>query len=126
MAKTANANATTRKAFGKNLSEYSTDEKPVPAVLETPYSFEELELTDVVPDDEKLSEQDILDVINARRNATARAAAVNKALGEYGITPPALTDAEKAVNSIIRGLVLMGNSEADARSMAEAMLAAKK
>jgi len=121
MAKNVEANATTRKAFGKPLSEYPG----APSVLETPYGFVELELTDEVPDDEKLSEQDILDVINGRRNATARASAVNKALAVYGITPPALTDAEKAVNSIVRGLILMGNSEADARQMAEAMLPKK-
>ena len=115
--------ATVRKAFGKLLPEYGPN---VPPVLEVPYTFDSLALGDAIPEDEALSDEDILGVINARRNATARAAAVNKVLAQYDIKPPALSDFEKAVNGIVKSLVLMGTSETDARQMAETMLAGKK
>ena len=114
--------ATVRKAHGKDLSEYGGN---VPAVLEVPYSYDAAEDLSEVPDDEKLTDEDILAVINRNRNAAARAAAVNKVLSGYGITPPALTTQEKSLNSIVRALVAVGTSEADARQMASAMLAGK-
>lgn len=115
--------ATVRKAFGKNLTEYGEN---VPAVLEVQYTFDSLTPGDDVPEDEALSAEDILDVINARRNATARAAAVNKALAAYDIKPPALSNDEKALNGLVRSLVLLGESEVDARAMAETIIASKK
>lgn len=117
------ATATVRKAFGKNLSEYGPD---VPASLEVPYTFDSLSVGDTIPDDEALSEEDIYGVINSRRSAAARAAAVNKALEAYGVKAPQLTDAEKGYNNIVKGLVLAGIPEADARQMADTMLAGRK
>jgi hypothetical protein len=82
-------------------------------------------LTDLneVPADEALEPEDILSVINARRNAAARAKAVNAKLTKLGISAPALTDQEKATNAMVRSLVLMGTSEDDARQMVASLIA---
>lgn len=117
------ATATVRKAFGKLLSEYGPD---VPPVLEVPFTFDSLVVGDTIPDDEVLTEEDIIGVINSRRSAAARAAAVNKTLETYGIKAPQLSDAEKGYNNIVKGLVLSGIPEADARQMADTMLAGRK
>ncbi len=114
--------ANTTKAFGKNLTDY---EGVTVSEINVPYNFTALQTLDEVPEDEKLEDEDILAVINARRNAAARANAVNKALADLGIKQPALTDYDKAVNGIVRSLVLMGTPEADARQMAETMLSGK-
>ncbi len=123
MSKTQN-NATVRKAFGKLLPEFP--EYTGPAVIEVGYAVDELDSLDEVPEDEKLSDEDILGVINGRRNAAARAKAVNAKLAEYGITAPALSTEEKAFNKVVSGLKMAGMSEDDARQMAEQVLSAKK
>ena len=115
--------ATVSKAFGKNLDEF---EGVTTKSLEVSYSYTALQTLDEVPEDERLEDEDILAVINARRNAAARASAVNEALGALGIKAPALSDYDKAVNGIVKSLVLMGTPEAEARQMAETMLGASK
>lgn len=119
---TVTKTASVTKAFGKNLSEYGN----VPAELNVDYSYEALGSVSEIPDSEKLSDDDILAVINARRNAAARAKAVNEKLAEFDIKPPAMSTEEKAVNALVKGLQLLGHTEAEARAMAESMLAAKK
>lgn len=112
--------ATVSKAFGKDLNEF--EGVTVSSVTVT-YSFDALTDLSEVPADEALEPEDILSVVNARRNAAARAKAVNAELAKLGISAPALTDAEKATNAMVRSLVLMGTSEDDARQMVAAMLA---
>lgn len=51
-------------------------------------SFEAVEKIDEIPDDEKLGPADIISVVNAKRKATARAAATTEALQAAGIEKP--------------------------------------
>lgn len=116
---TVSDSATVRKAFGKALSEYPG----APSVIEVPFSYEKLSRVSDIPKDEVLTEKQILQAVNAKRSAAARAVEVNKALAAYDIKAPALSDAEKAENGMVKALTLMGTPEDEARQMVKAMLA---
>ena len=118
MAKEQVKTAEVTKAYGKPLSEYGA-----PASIVVEFKYDAFENLDEVPADDRLSPEDELAVINARRNAASRAAAVNAALAEYDIKAPALSDAEKAENGMVKALTLMGTPEDEARQMVKAMLA---
>jgi hypothetical protein len=70
------------KAYGKDL----------PAKVDFSGSYEHLEKHDVIPADEVLTAEDILDVVNNKRKASARAAETLKALNAAGITKPDMND----------------------------------
>jgi hypothetical protein len=112
--------ATVSKAFGKNLNEF---EGVTVTEVTVTYAYDALTDLNEVPADEALEPEDELAVINARRNAAARAKAVNAELTKLGISAPALTDQEKATNAMVRSLVLMGTSEDDARQMVASLIA---
>ncbi len=111
--------AIVRKAFGKALSEYPN----APSEIDVPFSYEKLGRVSDIPKDEILTEKQILQAVNAKRSAAARAVAVNAALAVYDIKAPALSAAEKAENKMVSALTLMGTPEAEARQMVKAMLA---
>jgi len=98
-------------------------------VLPTPVSFsgEYEHLTDIseVPDKEKLSDEDILSVVNAKRKASARQKAMNDALTAAGIEKPTLEDPQVQLATIIKALRAAGRSEEDAIQLAESTLGVK-
>lgn len=76
--KTETFSGTVESAYGKVL----------PTPVKFSGSFEAVEKVDEIPDDEKLGPADILQVVNAKRKASARAAATNEALQAAGIAKP--------------------------------------
>jgi hypothetical protein len=106
--KTTSKSATIETAFGQAL----------PEPLKFSYSFVELEKGDAVPDDEVLTEKDIRNVQNAKRNASARASATTKALEAAGIQKPTLEDPNVQFATMVKVLVAAGNTVEQAEQIA--------
>ena len=76
--KTETFKGTVESAYGKVL----------PSAVSFSGSFEAVEKIEEIPDDEKLGPADILNVVNAKRKAAARAKATLEALNAAGIEKP--------------------------------------
>lgn len=103
---------TVESAYGKQL----------PSAVSFSGSYEKLEKGDEIPSDEKLNEQDILDVINAKRKASARAKATNEALQAAGIEKPDPKSPEVVREGMIKGLMLLQNLSREQAEQAFALM----
>ncbi len=89
-------------------------------------TFEKLLTFDAIPDDEQLSQKDILAAVNEARKANARQKAMAKALDDAGVKKP-VVDASpdglvEAARQMVKMLVLTGKDEATATQIANATL----
>lgn len=113
--KTVEFKGTIEKAYNQTL--------PEPVAYSG--SFEELEKSDAIPEKEKLTDEDILSVVNNKRKASARQSAMQEALKAAGIEKPTLDDPQVQLREMIKILTKAGRSEEDARSLAETTLGVK-
>lgn len=94
--------------------------------LDTPikfsYKYEELEKYEDIPEKELPDNDEVLTMVNARRNASARAAAQTKALSDAGINKPTLDDPKVQFTNIAKSLEAAGKSRDEARQTANALL----
>lgn len=100
------------KAYGNDLP------KPIPFT----YSFEELQKGDEIPADEQPDADDLLALVNSKRNAKARAAASNAALAEAGVQKPTLESPEFRLAQMVKVLIANGMDEATATATARTVL----
>lgn len=111
----------TRKAYGKPLTEYG-----VSAELQGGGEYTAYESLDEVPADKRMTDAQILDVINAKEQARVGAAARTALYESVGIEAPVQTPEEKALNHMVKGLIMGGFSEEEAVEFAKTALASKK
>jgi len=113
--KTEAFKGTVESAYGKTL----------PSPVSFSGQFEAVENTEEIPDNEKLGPADIIQVVNAKRKAAARAKATTEALQAAGIEKPDTSSAEYITEQMVKGLAkLHGISEDDARRVVQSMSAA--
>jgi len=109
--KTETFKGTVESAYGKVL----------PSVVNFSGEFQAVEKVDEIPDDEKLGPADILQVVNAKRKAAARAKATTEALQAAGIEKPDTSSADYILDSMAKSLVKMhGIAYADAYKLVKA------
>jgi hypothetical protein len=109
---------------GKVESAYG---KVLPAPVSFSGSFEAVEKVEEIPDDEKLGPADILDVVNAKRKASARAKATTEALQAAGHSKPDPNDPATIRANMVKSLMKLHNiSEDVAVKILEAAEAASK
>jgi hypothetical protein len=112
MAKNVTKKATISTAYGE----------PVNPPLEFSYGYDELQKGDEIPADEKPDADDILTLVNQKRNAKARASAQNEALSEAGIQKPTLESPDVRLKTMVKVLVAAGNDEETATTIAKSAL----
>ena len=110
------------KTTSKTATIETAYSQPLDAPIKFSYSFEELEKGDAIPEDEVLTEKDIRNVVNAKRNASERAKATNKALESAGIEKPTLEDPTVRLKTMIKVLIAAGNSAEQAEQIAKSAL----
>lgn len=97
--------------------------------LKTPLTYEasyrKLLSFDAIPEDEQLSEKDILQVVNDARKANARQKAMQEALDAAKIEKPSLSDPQVQLKSMIKILTTAGRTPEQARQIAEQTLNVK-
>lgn len=96
--------------------------QPLDTPIESTFSFEQLEKGDEIPAKEQPDADDILNMVNAKRNASARAKATTEALNAAGIEKPSTDTPEYRRNQIIKALVANGQSQAEAEATALALI----
>jgi hypothetical protein len=116
MAKTVSKTATVETAYGQ----------PLPSPVKFSYDYEELQKGDEIPAAELPKDNDELvrNYVNAKRNSAARAKSQADALEAEGIVAPKSDDPKVVRRNFMRNLVLAGKSEAEATSIADAVLGA--
>lgn len=112
MAKTQNKVAKVETAFGEQLA----------TAIQFPYNYEELEKGDAIPTDEQPDAADILQLVNSKRNASARSSAQAKAFAAAGIEKPTLENPEVRLKNMVKILVAAGNDTATAEQIAKSAL----
>jgi len=114
--KTETFKGTVESAYGKTL----------PSPVSFSGQFEAVEKTEEIPQSEQLGPADIIQVVNAKRKAAARAKATTEALQAAGIEKPDTSSPEYVTESIIKGLMkLHGLSEDEARRVITGIGAAR-
>lgn len=112
MAKTVTGTSKVETAYGNTLK--------------TPISFEfsHVEYSDYseVPESDKLTPKDMLQVVNASLKASARAKAQNEALEAAGIKKPSLDDPAVQLSTMVKVLMKAGKDESTATQLAKAAL----
>lgn len=106
---------TIETAYGEKLAE----------PLEYQAEFDKLESMSEATDKDTLTEEEILDVINNRRKATARQTGMQAALKAAGVEAPAKDSAKVLTRNFMRTLTLAGRTEEEARSIARNALGDK-
>ena len=101
--KTETFKGTVESAYGKVL----------PSPVSFSGSFESLESVAEIPDDEKLGPADILNVVNAKRKASARAAATTEALQAAGIAKPDPNAPDVIRANMVKSLMKLHNISED-------------
>jgi|SRR3970282_955743 len=110
--KTETFSFTIEKAFGNVL------EKPLTVAAE----YDAFETYAEVPASELPSEKEIVQFLNAKAKASARAAATTKALTDAGVEKPTLENSEELrFNTIVKALVAGGLSKDAAEQQAKAL-----
>lgn len=104
--------STVENAYGQKLD----------APVKFEYSYEELSAYSEIPEKELPDEDEILTVVNAKRNASARAAAQTKALAAAGVSKPTLEDPKVQFNTMVKVLMASGQDEPTARAFANEAL----
>ncbi len=114
--KTETFKGTVESAYGKVL----------PTAVSFNGTFESVEKLEEIPDDEKLGPADIINVVNAKRKAAARAAATTEALQAAGIAKPDPNSPDVMKENMVKMLMKLhpGLSADDAKNALEASIAA--
>lgn len=110
--KTVTKTAQVSKAYGETLD----------TPLDFSYDYEELQKGDEIPASEVPDDEDIRSLVNAKRNAKARAKAQNEALSNAGVQKPTLENEEFRLKQMVKILQASGMDEATATSTAKATL----
>jgi hypothetical protein len=97
--KTETFKGTVESAYGKVLT----------SAVAFSGSYEAVERVDEIPDDEKLGPADILQVVNAKRKAAARAKATAEALQAAGISKPDANDPATIRETMIKSTMKLHN-----------------
>lgn len=101
--------------------------KVLPSAVAFSGSFEAVQSVDEIPDDEKLGPADIIDVVNGKRKAAARAKATLEALNAAGITKPDPNDPMTIRMNMVKSLMkLYSLDEATASKILDAAESAAK
>jgi hypothetical protein len=95
--------------------------KPLPKPVDFAGTFDAVERVDEIPDDEKLGPADILDVVNARRKASARAKATTEALQAAGIEKPDVNSPDVIRENLIKGHMKLHNISREVAEQIQAM-----
>lgn len=99
-------------AYGKKLD----------SPLNVTASYEHFDNYSDIPGSELPGEKEILNFVNAKNKAAARAAATTKALTDAGIEKPTLESSlEMRFNTIVKALVAGGVPEAQAKEQAASL-----
>lgn len=101
--KTEKFSGTVESAYGKTL----------PEPVKFSGTFDAVEKVDEIPDDEKLGPADILQVVNNKRKATARAKATLEALNAAGISKPDANDPAVIRDNMVKLAMKQYNVSAD-------------
>lgn len=114
--KTETFKGTVESAYGKQL----------PSAVSFSGSFEAFESYDEVAKANELpSNDDVVNIVNAKRKAAARAKATTEALQAAGIEKPDTSSPEYVRESMVKSLMKLHNlSEENARKIVESMSAA--
>ena len=125
MAKQVEKTARVSQVAGKTIAELTAGrEGGALQYVEFDYTFNELEKGDSIPEDEYPDADDILSLVNAKRNASARSKQQTKALDAENIETPSMSvkTPEGALANIVRSLVAQGRSKEEAEVAAKALL----
>lgn len=112
--------------YGNAVSFYkkTVDGKPLTSI---PFKgeFSAYESLSEVPEDEKPSEEDIVDYVNNKRKANARQKSMQAAIDAYGIVKPTLAESEELqLKEMIKIFVAKGKTPEVAEQLAKAALSA--
>lgn len=110
--KTVYKKATATKAYGNEL----------PNPIEFQYSYEELQKGDEIPAKEMPDADDILGLVNAKRNASARAKAQTEAFNAAGIEKPSTDTPEFRFSVLVKTLVANGTPQDVAETTAKTLI----
>ena len=114
--KPQSAKASIEKAYGEKLAN----------PLNFTYSWDSLEtMEEVKTANETLSNEEIIDVVNNRRKASARAKETEKQLKAIGIEKPGKDDPRTVTAQFLRSLINAGKDENEARELAKTILGDK-
>ena len=101
--------ATVRKLLGQTLDKEYTIEVTYNALADN----------SAIPSDSEFTHQEKIDILNARRKATARAASTAALAESLGISKPKLLETnEGRIAHFVKGFKAMGMSDADALALA--------
>lgn len=120
MAKSVTKTATAKTAYGEPIKLADGSDS-----VSFGYDYVELESMSEVPEDEKPSEKQILNLVNSLRNATARNKAQAVAFDAAGIKAPSVDPAESRRRMFIKVLIADGNSPEAAEQLANQFLKGK-
>lgn len=87
--------------------------KVLPTKVEFSGTFESVERLEEIPDDEKLGPADIIDVVNSRRKAAARAKATLEALNAAGVEKPDPNSPAVIESNMVKSLMKLHNISED-------------
>lgn len=111
-------------AHGKPLKDYGIkgDDGNVLTVVSATASYDKYENYAEIPAKELPDEKEILNFVNAKNKASARAAENTKTLDALGIKKPTLeTSAELRFNTMVKVLMAGGVEESEAKQQASAL-----
>jgi hypothetical protein len=112
MPKTVTKKARVETAYGRQLD----------SPIDFSYVYEELIDGDSIPAAEVLEPKDMRSFVNAKRNASARSTAQNKALSDAGIEKPTLEDPAVRLAGMVKIFIANGENPTTAEQMARQAL----
>lgn len=108
------------ETFGFTVETAYGNKLPVPLTVST--NYEAYETYAEITSSDLPKEKDILNFVNAKAKASARASATTEALNEAGVVKPTLeTSPEMRFNQMVKILVAGGIDEATAKQQATAL-----
>lgn len=114
-----------QNAYAQPLNFYPQFKDKANASINFKGEYNAYETPDEVPDDEKLTADEILDVINNKRKANARQKSMQAAIDAAGIVKPTLEDSvDLQLSQMIKVFVARGKSVEVATQLAKAALSA--
>lgn len=123
--KTEKFNGEIRNAYAQPLSFYPQFKDKANAAIAFNGEYTSYESPEEVPDEEKLTADEILDVINNKRKANARQKSMQAAIDAAGIVKPTLEDSpDLQLSQMVKVFVARGKSVEVATQLAKAALSA--
>jgi hypothetical protein len=121
--KQTKSKANVEAAYGKNLVDYAINDSDGKLIRSLPveFSFDQLEKgkkEDVELARKELKDNDLIQAVNAKRKAKARAEATTTALKAIGINPPDKSDAQVIYRNFVRNFVNGGMAREQAEQYA--------